>query len=456
VRKLLVCAAALGGFAIPANAADLLAGAKDPIPDALTYKGVTIYGTVDVGYAYQTHGLPQSGAFYELNYGLQTQSDKSVSTLTNNALEQSKIGVKIEEQIGLGFTALAKLETGFNPASGEIADACASILRNNTKSAALGQYEAYSDGSRCGQALNGVAYAGISNPLYGTLTIGRQNALLSDAIGTYDPNKGSYAFSLIGYSGGAFAGAGSTETGRWDNSIRYAYAYGPVHAAVQYTNGGQDTSIFGDGYGANIGATYKGFAIDAYYTKENAAANASILNGSFNQLQGTVTDNEGWAVAGKYTYELGGGFKDEAPSAKVTFFGGYGHFEQSNPEHDQKYYNNYTTIGGYSLFTTTTAGTDAYQSDKVFETAWVGATYETGPWAFTGAYYHLAQDSYKKGNGDPVKSGDTDWGSFVIDYKFNKHFDIYTGVSIAENSGGLLTSKESENVNAVSGIRLKF
>jgi len=34
---------------------------KDPLPDTLTYKGVTIYGTVDVGYAYQTNGRPLGG-----------------------------------------------------------------------------------------------------------------------------------------------------------------------------------------------------------------------------------------------------------------------------------------------------------------------------------------------------------------------------------------------------------
>ena len=55
MRKLLICALALGGFAASAQAADLSVDSmKDPLPDTLTYKGVTIYGTIDVGYAYQT------------------------------------------------------------------------------------------------------------------------------------------------------------------------------------------------------------------------------------------------------------------------------------------------------------------------------------------------------------------------------------------------------------------
>ncbi|MGA7325253.1 MAG: hypothetical protein WBX25_12365 [Rhodomicrobium sp.] len=53
MKKFLVCALALGGFAASAQAADLsLESLKDPLPETLTYKGVTIYGSIDVGYAY--------------------------------------------------------------------------------------------------------------------------------------------------------------------------------------------------------------------------------------------------------------------------------------------------------------------------------------------------------------------------------------------------------------------
>lgn len=36
---------------------------KDPLPDSLSLGGVTLYGTIDVGYAYQTHGVPLSSQF---------------------------------------------------------------------------------------------------------------------------------------------------------------------------------------------------------------------------------------------------------------------------------------------------------------------------------------------------------------------------------------------------------
>ncbi len=54
MRKLLICALALGGFAASAQAADLSVDSlKDPLPEKISYAGVTLYGTVDVGYAYQ-------------------------------------------------------------------------------------------------------------------------------------------------------------------------------------------------------------------------------------------------------------------------------------------------------------------------------------------------------------------------------------------------------------------
>ncbi len=48
-------------------------------------------------------------------------------------LARSNVGVKIEEGIGGGWAAIGRLETGFDPVSGEINDACADFIRNNNK-----------------------------------------------------------------------------------------------------------------------------------------------------------------------------------------------------------------------------------------------------------------------------------------------------------------------------------
>ena len=258
------------GLMASAHAGDLgNTGLKDPIPDSLSWQGVTIYGTVDVGYAYQTHGAPLGGAFYpglEYNLNGSRNANRAISSLAENGLEQSKIGVKVEEAVGYGWLAIGKLETAFNPVSGELADACASMIRNNGR--LYQDQSANSDGSRCGQAFNGSAYGGVSNPIYGTLTVGRQQSLELDSVSSYDPMGLAPAFALLGYSGGTAGGIGSTETARWDNSVKYVFSYGPAHAAAMYTAGGPDTAIFNGAYGFNAGAIWKGFAVDAIYTKE--------------------------------------------------------------------------------------------------------------------------------------------------------------------------------------------
>ncbi len=494
MRKLLICALALGGFAASAQAADLSVDSlKDPLPDTITSHGVTIYGTIDVGYGYQTNAVPASGAFYVGSdwtiYGSKFANGPQ-SQLTNNALEQSKIGVKIEEGIGEGWVAIGKLETGFDPAFGEISDACASLLRNNGK--LYSQMDVNGDGSRCGQAFNGEAYAGISNASYGTLKVGRQNSLVNDGMGVYDPMGGSYAFSLIGYSGTPGAGIGSTETARWDDAVKYIYQYGPLHAAGMFTSGGQDTPLMEHSYGGNVGGAYKGFSLDGYYTKENGAVGlGSWPNAAYgtacagtqcNELKGTITDNEAWDVMAKYTFELGGGFKDE-PGAKVTFFGGYQNVDMTNPDHVQSYWNGYNTEGGYQFYTGTSTTGQAFGTGatKNLQTEWAGAKYETGPWAFTGAYYHWSQGDYvdskqhtcaynntniagstkvNDGVGKQIGgncSGALDEGSFLIDYTFTKHFDVYAGVTYSDVGGGLASGFLQDNNTAVAtGMRLKF
>ncbi len=458
-------------------------GLKDPIPDDLNWRGVTIYGTVDVGYAYQTHGAPLGGAFYpglEYNLNGSKNANRAISSLAENGLEQSKIGVKFEEAVGYGWLAIGKLETAFNPLSGELADACASMIRNNGK--LYQDQSANSDGSRCGQALNGSVYGGVSNPIYGTLTIGRQQSLELDAVSSYDPMGLAPGFDLLGYSGGASGGIGSTETARWDNSVKYVFSYGPAHAAAMYTAGGQDTAIFNGAYGFNAGAIWKGFSVDAIYTKEwGTVVSTSIPNPAYTTgvsclpltcpygLLGVISDNEAWSVMGKYAYEFEGGLKDEEPPSKLTAFAGYVHIDMGNPR-DTNIPPGSTTIGGYELVGVTT---NAYTTDKILQTFWMGAKYQlSSGWSFTGAYYRYTQDEYINSKGKnclnaakalvgnptpPNCAGALNQGSFLIDYAFNKHWDAYAGVSYMENGGGLNSAYLNDNMATfVTGIRLKF
>jgi predicted porin len=484
LKKLVICALALGGFAASAQAADLgLDSMKDPLPDTLTFKGVTVYGAIDVGYAYQTHGAPLSGA---LSTGIQdnmlgsASSNKAISTLAPSGLTQSFVGVKVEESFAPGWTALGKVETGFQPLSGELADGCASLARAN--GVPLTQQVSKGDSSRCGQIFNGPAYAGVSNSTYGTLTVGRQNTLELDLIAGYDPMALSYAFSLIGYSGGAGSGVGDTEAGRWDNSVKYIYQYGPVHASVMYTDGSKDTAVQNGGIAGGAGATWRGLSVDVLYTKQNGSVSSSALGTvpagfpSDKSLAGTISDNSAWTVGAKYVFDLGGygGFKDDGPGAKFTVFGGYQHVDMTNPADPVAAGS--TTIGGYILATVNNSN---FQTAKEIETAWAGAKYELpSGWSFTGAYYHYDQNSWINSSHNNCAaqtaankasatfagiktgsncSGDFDMGSFLVDYAFNKHFDVYAGVNYSTVSGGLTSGfLQTDSTLFMTGARLRF
>ncbi len=150
MSKTVVFVLAATGFAASAHAADLSVDSlKDPLPEKISYAGVTFYGTVDVGYAYQEHGYAFSDYWinaqnYQPLKALQGSAPlnpslaqlPSRSGLNNNALSTSTVGVKVEENIGAGFVAIAKLETGFNPLSGELGNGAASLQQQSILKAA--------------------------------------------------------------------------------------------------------------------------------------------------------------------------------------------------------------------------------------------------------------------------------------------------------------------------------
>jgi predicted porin len=240
-----------------------------------------------------------------------------------------------------------------------------------------------------------------------------------------------------------------------------------------YADGGGDSSIQKNAYGVNVGGSYRGLSIDAVYTKENGAVSASSLSAaqvtalptgsSINDtLNGTITDNEAWSVMGKYTFDLGGSFKDDGPAAKLTFYGGYQHADLSDSQTTVA--NGSTTLGGYFLVNVTNTPY-ARGSDRILQTEWAGVKYETGPWSLTGAYYHLSQDFFKtstvtascSSNAHSNCSGDTNTASFLVDYAFTKHFDVYAGVAWSDIGGGLSNSYlATDNTTVATGLRIKF
>jgi len=318
-------------------ATSVSADVKDPLPDSLSLGGVTIYGTVDVGYAYQSHGVPLSSVYVGgLEYQAFTTTRNfagSVSTVAESGLEQSKIGIRVQEAIVGDFNLIARAETGFNPLSGHLTDACESLAQNAGKP--QGSQTANADSSRCGQAFNSMLWGGVSNAQFGQLTVGRHNSLQLDALAVFDPQTLSYAFSFLGYSG-FNGGSGSTQAARWDNSVRYGYQNGPFHIAAMYSNGGQDTGILGKAYAADLGVNWHNLAVEAVYQNEKGAVNlrSSFDDGTANPLPtpglaAYISDDTAWNIMAKYTFEL----PDGASKDKLTLYAGYTHIEKAHGDY---------------------------------------------------------------------------------------------------------------------------
>lgn len=444
-----------------------VAQAADPLPDSFTLSGVTLYTTIDVGYAYQTNGAPLSSkAVGGLEYQAFTTTRNfsgSQSTLAESGLEQSKIGLKVDVPIGSGFNMVGRVETGFNPLSGELTDACRSIADNS--GVPQGKQTSNADSSRCGQAINGQAFGGMSHKTYGTLTIGRQQSLQLDALAVYDPQTLSYAFSFLGYSG-FDGGAGSTEAARLDNTVKYVYQNGPAHAAVLYSNGGLDTGVFGHSYEFELGAAVAGLSVDGVYEKDNGAVN---LRSSFDNptnplpspgLAAYASNNTSWNLMGKYTFDVGGGTpgadSSGKPSAadKLTVFAGYSHIQKAHSGVTSGF-----AEGDYPLSLDININSSAEYSLE-----WAGAKYAmVSGLSFTGAFYHVSQNSWTIGVGPNGTNGIGCVGagllcsgtftevSFAADYAFNKHHDVYAGVNYSEVKDGLANGFVGTTSNGNTG-----
>ena len=190
--------------------------APAPVNDDLCWHGVCLYGNIDMGVSYQNHGAPLSPmAVGPLDYLVSKNSLGSYFGAGPNQLSTSFIGLRGKQEIADGLYGVFNLQTQFNPGSGVTSNGIGSVQQNN--GLGLAQQNAFSDSSKAGQMFNGVAYFGISSPVYGTLTIGRQNALSADLVNNYSPTAGSNAWDVLTYQG-ASGGGGDTEDRISDNT----------------------------------------------------------------------------------------------------------------------------------------------------------------------------------------------------------------------------------------------
>jgi predicted porin len=424
---------------------------------ALTYAGVTLYGTVDVGVAYLTHGAPLSSTWGPgLPYFIQNFSNHSVVSAAPNGLSQSKVGLSGVEPLGFGdFTGVFRLETGFQPTSGRLTDGPGSLVADNGKAAAV--KISAGDSSRAGQAFNGAAYAGISSKTFGTVTFGRQQTLISEALSKYDPQLQAQAFSPISLQGTA-GGFGDTQDRIFDNSVKYTVQVGPGRFAFIHQFG-NDGFVPEQSNEVSMGVDIAGLSADAIYGKVHGAVAAASLTAAqvatagipTGSLSATISDNTGYA--GLVTYNL----KEIVPELPVKIFAGWDRIKFNNPEHTIGA--GTIDIGGYDLSIVNNAG---FNIQKILQIWWTGVRYSPMPGLdLSGAYYQYNQKSFAA-NGCRNASaascaGELHSGSLVADYHWTKRFDTYAGVQYSLIQNGLANGYLFTNDwTPMIGVRFNF
>jgi predicted porin len=446
---------------------------------SLTFYGITIYGTVDMGIAYLTHGAPISTQWGPgLPYFVQSFSNHSYFGVGGNGLSQSKLGVSGVEALWGDFSGVFRVETGFNPWSGRLTDGPGSLTQNNGK--ANNVKISAGDSSRAGQAFNGPAYAGVSSKSLGTLTFGRQNGLMLDMLSKYDPQLQAQAFSPIALSGTS-GGLGDTQSNRLDNSAKYTLNIGPAH--VGYMHGfGTDGYVPESANELNIGLELGGFSIDSLWgvvhgevaaaslsaaniTSLNTPPTALVPNPNYlpgwslnNTLAATISDNTGYSLQMSYN------FKDFVP---VKWYFGWERIKYNNPSHPVTA--GTIGLGGYVLgivnnnayWAVNAAGVQTLR-EKILQIGWTGVRWSVTPeFELTGAYYGYWQKSFN-GNGCTTIAasscaGTLDDISLVADYHFTKRFDTYAGVNWSEVKDGLANGYIFRNNSTIMvGARYNF
>jgi predicted porin len=488
----------------------------------LSWGPFTVYGTYDIGLGYNTNGAGYNAAWNNGVDSFITNQNKGVKWLwTPNGMSQSVIGLKMSQSLaplGLaGWSLIGTIETGFNPYYGYLADAQRSQVREN--GLPLVVKSANNDSSRTGQWDNSQGFIGVSNKTYGTLTVGRVNTLSLDAINSYDPMGGSYAFSPLGFSG-SFAGFGDTEAARAETAVKYRLEvpypsfYGAnfrVAGLVQWggydqgngTNGlyqgqaGADFNLFqGSPYGGVLSMDFIGsWAKDVVNVGTFSGSCTQITKGPFagqatctsgipagynnTDVTATLSNNTGFLAAAKYKVQA------------LTVFGGYAWLRQANPSDD--FLNGFQTIGGWNVPATFPASVKLpagiarvawtnftnFDVPRIAPYFWVGAKYAITPQLdVTGAYYYLQQSNFNTTACTGVTStftypngtkfsiatassnkcaGTEDAFSALIDWRPVKRVDLYAGVMVSNVYGGLANGFQAfQNIAPTAGLRVKF
>jgi predicted porin len=433
----------------------------------LTWNGITVYGTIDGGVTWMSHGAPFNGtSAVGAAYLIQKYSNRPQWSLAPNGLTNSNVGIKGKEPLAPGWDFIFDLQAGFDPFSLQFSNGPHSVAQN--AGVPLTSQNSGSDSSRAGQFYNSVGYLGVSSP-YGTLTVFRQNSLTLDAVFAYDPMGASYAFSPIGWQG-ITCGVGDTENCRFSTSVKYRVDINQFRVAALWQFGGYELNNAATGsyqlqFGGDIphlaGGTLSLDVIGSYVQNAVSVALAgNTLPAVLPQvLTATLSNNTSVMLVGRYS------------NGPLKLFAGYEFIQYAPPSDPFAAHTGFSDIAGdfvcaaCAAINNTNINNTAFSAgDKLFHVVWTGVKYAiTDNLDLIGAYYHYDQPAF----GAPVNCtnssafanchGTFDAVSFVADWQFAKKFDAYAGIMFSQVNGGLANGYLSRNtIDPTVGLRFRF
>jgi len=415
---------------------------------------VNVYGVLDDGVAHATNSLPSNNAlpnnFYPWQHAISTTTANigGQTAAISGGLQNSRIGVNASFNLVGSTNVVFTCETGFSGIDGQLTNAAKSIAQ---QSGSAHPDAINADSSINGGLCNRQAFAGLSNDTLGKIVFGFVNSPEKDIIGSFDPVK-SDTFSPLGESGKIGGGGGVSPDARLNNAFKYTNKYdtgtGVVNVVGAYQIG-NDLGNTSQGYAwsAGLGYTNKDWwnlsvqAAYAYYEDTYAAG----VGATYNTLALTEQNVHTYVVAAKIQ-----------PLEHLKLSAGYEWYSDSAPT------DNYTDAGydtnawGYAAKISTATSTT---NNSIF---FVGGEYD-----FAGLNPML--------NGLKLQVGlyDTDIAknlaatkeyniyseSAVLDYRFNKRFDVYAAYTNNKFVANNNTSLANDYTNFLAygvGARLTF
>lgn len=211
----------------------------------------TIYGIVDTSIRYGTNANANGDSRVQMGDGFATGN---------------RLGFRTTEDLGNGLKAMAVLETGFSPDTGEL--------------------------QQGGRLFGRQSYVGLDGK-YGKLLLGRQYTVAYDTLCSFD------AFfcannSLVGYQGSNYAGL------RYDNTAKYSKTLGEFTVNGGYT--------FGEALPGVVGQTAKAASLTYTSGKKYLGAVYQVTEGVtsayFNSVPASQASRQVvWGLGGTYQFE---------------------------------------------------------------------------------------------------------------------------------------------------------